>query len=632
MVDTAGSTDRIARQKTAPLVDLDFVPPEVDVERRDDGTIILSSPHALLDHDRHVGEMLRRAAAQAPDTVFLAERPDNTKTDGGWRTVTYAEMRRRADSIAQSLLDRGYDQTRPVMILSGNSIDHAALTLGAMQAGVPAAPVSVAYSLMSSDHAKIAHIRDLVEPAMVFADDGAKFGKALAVAAAKGAEIVVGKNPPTDLETTAFEDLLMSTPGEAVERAFAAVGPDTIAKYLFTSGSTGLPKGVINIQRMLCANQQMIVQIRPPQAEEPTILLDWLPWNHTYGGNYNVNYIIRNQGTMFIDAGRPLPGLFDITIGNLREVSPTIYFGVPAGYAMLIPLLETDPALCECFFRNLKLAGYGGASLPEDSWQRLTALSVKTTGKRVMLLTGWGSTETAPTATSLFWDVDKPGVIGLPLPGIQIKMVPAGAKMELRVKGPTVFPGYLKRPDLTQAAFDDEGFYKIGDAGRLEDPNDATKGIRFDGRVVEDFKLETGTWVHVGSLRLAAIEATSPVVQDGLITGHDRAEIGLLAWPNIAACRQLAGDHDQSLSVEELIRDDKVVAALRDGLAAHNKMQKGSSMRIRRAMFLATAPSFDAGEITDKGYINQVSGLSCRAADVAALYAATPGDAAVILA
>ena len=615
---------------TAPLVDLDFVAPEVDVERRDDGTIILSSPRELLDYDRHVGEMLQRAASQSPDTVFLAERPDSGSTTGGWRTVTYGEMRRRADAIAQSLLDRDFDQTRPVMILSANSIDHATLTLGAMQAGVPATPVSVAYSLMSTDHAKIAHIRDLVEPAMVYADDGAKYATALAVAAANGAEVVVGKNPPGGVEATLFEDLLASVPGDAVEQAFAAVGPDTIAKYLFTSGSTGRPKGVINLQRMLCANQQKIAQIRPPNAEDPPTLLDWLPWNHTYGGNYNVNYLIRNQGTMYIDAGRPLPGIFDLTIGNLREVSPTVYFGVPAGYAMLIPLLENDPQLCESFFRNLKLAGYGGASLPDDLWQRLTALSVKTTGKRVMLLTGWGSTETAPTATSLYWEVDRPGVIGLPLPGIQIKMVPAGTKMELRIKGPIVFPGYLKQPDLTAQAFDVEGYYKIGDAGRLEDPDDATKGIRFDGRVVEDFKLETGTWVHVGSLRVAAIEAASPVVQDALVAGHDRADIGLLAWPNIAACRQLASDTKQQLSVEQLIRHDSVVAALRDGLAAHNGRQMGSSTRIGRAMFLAAAPSFDGGEITDKGYINQITGLDRRAEDVEALYVEEPGDGVLL--
>ena len=574
-------------------------------------------------------------------------------------------MRRRADAIAKAcsiVILILTNATRPVMILSDHAkIAHirdlvepamvyadakyaTALAVaaangaevvvgknppgGAMQAGVPATPVSVAYSLMSTDHAKIAHIRDLVEPAMVYAD--AKYATALAVAAANGAEVVVGKNPPGGVEATLFEDLLASVPGDAVEQAFAAVGPDTIAKYLFTSGSTGRPKGVINLQRMLCANQQMIAQIRPPNAEDPPTLLDWLPWNHTYGGNYNVNYVIRNQGTMYIDAGRPLPGIFDLTIGNLREVSPTVYFGVPAGYAMLIPLLENDPQLCESFFRNLKLAGYGGASLPDDLWQRLTALSVKTTGKRVMLLTGWGSTETAPTATSLYWEVDRPGVIGLPLPGIQIKMVPAGTKMELRIKGPIVFPGYLKQPDLTAQAFDVEGYYKIGDAGRLEDPDDATKGIRFDGRVVEDFKLETGTWVHVGSLRVAAIEAASPVVQDALVAGHDRADIGLLAWPNIAACRQLASDTKQQLSVEQLIRHDSVVAALRDGLAAHNGRQMGSSTRIGRAMFLAAAPSFDGGEITDKGYINQITGLDRRAEDVEALYVEEPGDGVLL--
>jgi len=613
-------------------IKIEFVPAKVDVEHRPDGSMVLSSPYPLEPYDQQVGVMLRRAAEQAPDRVFLAER-SRDKASGGddWRTVTYAEMRRRADAIAQALLDRGLSRERPVMILSGNSIDHATLTLGAMQAGVPAAPVSVAYSLMSSDHAKIAHIRDLVEPALVYAEDGQLYGQALRAAAATGAEIVVGTNSPDDVPATQFSDMLATEPTDAVETAFNAVGPDTVAKYLFTSGSTGMPKGVINIQRMLCANQQMIAQTRPSRKHEPPVLLDWLPWNHTYGGNYNVNFVIRQLGTMYIDAGRPLPGQFDITVANLREISPTIYFGVPAGYAMLVPLLERDPALCDSFFRNLTLVAYGGASLPDDLWRRLRDLSIKTTGRKVMLLTGWGSTETAPTATSVFWDIDKPGVIGLPLPGVQVKMVPAGTKMELRVKGPIVFPGYLKRPDLTEAAFDEEGFYKIGDAGRLEDPDDPTKGIRFDGRVVEDFKLETGTWVHVGGLRVAAIAAASPVIQDALVTGHDRAEIGLLAWPNIAACRQIADDLDNQLSIEQLVRHEDVLTALREGVASHNSRQRGSSTRIGRVMWLAEPPSFDAGEITDKGYVNQIKGLECRAANVEALYAVPPDDDVIVV-
>ncbi len=517
------------------------------------------------------------------------------------------------------------------MILSGNSIDHASLTLGAMQAGVPAIPVSVAYSLLSSDHGKIAHIRDLVEPALVYAEDGALYSPALKVAAASGAAIVVGANPPDGGPATLFSDLLATEPTEAVETAFNAVGPDTVAKYLFTSGSTGMPKGVINTQRMLCANQQMIAQARPTPDDQPPILLDWLPWNHTYGGNYNVNFVIRQRGTMYIDGGRPLPGQFDITIQNLREISPTIYFGVPAGYAMLVPLLERDPDLRERFFRNLTLVAYGGASLPDDLWQRLRAMSIETTGRKVMLLTGWGSTETAPTATSVFWDIDKPGVIGLPLPGVQVKMVPAGSKMELRVKGPIVFPGYLKRPDLTEAAFDEEGFYKIGDAGRLEDPDDPTKGIRFDGRVVEDFKLETGTWVHVGGVRVAAIEAASPVIQDALVAGHDRHEIGLLAWPNVAACRRIAEDSNEDLSIEQLVRHEKVVTALRDGLTAHNSRQTGSSTRIGRVMWLTQPPSLDTGEITDKGYVNQIKGLERRAPEIETLYAEPAGRGVVVL-
>ena len=604
-----------------PLAVADLAPPRVVVEKRADGSLVLTSPVALGAYSRHIGVLLRQAAAAVPERRFLAERD----AGGGWRGITYGEIRRRCDRVAQALLDRGLGPERPLMILSGNSIDHATLSFAAMQAGVPVAPVSVAYSLISTDFAKLAHVRDLVRPALVFADDGERFAAALAVACESGAEAV----STTAATATPFSALLEAEAGAAVEDAFAAVGPDTVAKYLFTSGSTGEPKGVINTQRMLCANQQMSSQVRAREPARPPLLLDWLPWNHTYGGNAVLNGVIRNQGTLHIDAGRPQPGLFETTIANLREISPTIYYSVPAGYGMLVAAMERDQALRDCFFAKLEYATYAGADLPRDLWQRIQALARAATGRRLLMLTGWGSTETAPSVTALHWETDGPGVIGLPLPGCEVKMVPSGAKMELRVRGPAVFPGYLGRPDLTAEAFDEEGFYRIGDAGRLADAHDPAKGIRFDGRVVEDFKLATGTWVHAGGVRIAAIAAASPVIQDTLVAGHDRDFLALLAWPNIAACRRLAGEE---LAVQDLIRDAAVIEALRKGLAAHNAANRGSSTAIRRVILLAAPPSLDSGEITDKGYINQLAGLESRAAEVTGLYAEPPDDAVIVIA
>jgi feruloyl-CoA synthase len=594
----------------APAILAEFLEPQVNMERRDDGSLILSSPVPLEPYEQRFGTILRNAAAAVPDRIFLAER----NGEDSWRKLSYGEMQARCNSVAQALLDKGLSQDKPLMILSGNSIDHATLTLAAMQVGIPVAPVSVAYSLMSQDFAKLAHVRDLVEPALVYASDS-RFEAALAVACANGAQAIVGEE--------GMAPLLATEPTGTVESAFAAVGPNTVAKYLFTSGSTGMPKGVINTHDMLCVNQQMSTQMRPGGPKKPPVLLDWLPWNHTYGGNAILHGMIRNQGTLYIDTGRPQPGMFEATLRNLQDISPTNYYSVPVGYAMLVPAMELDPELCRKFFAELEFATYAGAVLPEDLWHRLQALARDITGRRVLILTGWGATETAPSITNLTWELDKPGVIGLPLPGAQIKMVPAGSKMEMRVAGPMVFPGYLKRPDLTEAAFDEEGFYKIGDAGALADPDDPAKGIRFDGRVVEDFKLTTGTWVHVGGVRVAAIAAASPVIQDALVAGHDRDFISLLAWPNIAACRRLAGDE---LAPEALNQHPAVVAALRDGLKAHNAANRGSSMRVRRVILLSDPPSLDVGEITDKGYINQLTGLEHRAEAVERLYQEPAGE------
>lgn len=571
---------------------LDLAAPRIRRRSIAGGGFILESEEPLGAHADHLGQLLQAQAARQPDAIFLAE-----KSGSGWREVSYGEAWQAARSIAQALLDRGLDQSTPIVILSGNSVDHALLMLGGMIAGVPVTPVSVAYSLMSGDFAKVHHIVNLVKPRLIFAQGGGPFAKVLSTLPA-GIEAV------TDLA-----GLLTTTPTAAVDARFAQIGPDWVAKYLFTSGSTGLPKGVINTHRMLTSNQQAIAQIWPFLQKTPPVLLDWLPWNHTFGGNHNFNMVLRQGGRLHIDDGKPAPGLVEKTVANLGDVSPTMYFNVPAGYAMLIPHLEKDAELSERFFRNLQMIFYAGAALPPDLWARLEALSIRTLGKRVIMTSSWGSTETAPLATAAHFPIERAGVIGVPVPGVQLKFVPSGSKLEIRVKGPNVTPGYIGNAEQTQKAFDAEGFYCIGDAARLADESEPARGVVFDGRIAEDFKLTTGTWVHVGGVRVAALAACSPLLQDAVVTGQDRSFIGLLAWPS-AAAKDLAG--------EELRRQ------VAEKLSAYNAAQGGSSFKVKRVLLLSEPPSIDANEITDKGYINQRATLERRHADVMHLYADPP--------
>jgi feruloyl-CoA synthase len=492
-----------------------FAPPQVQSERRPDGTTILRSPQLLGHCERAVGDWLVRWAARAPARGFLAERAGE-----GWRAITYGEALDATLRIGQSLLSRGLTCSTPVAILSDNSVNHALLALGAMHAGIPVAPISPAYSLVSRDHAKLRGIFDLLRPALVFTEDPARFAPALKAVGATSVSI---------------DALLDSEPGARIDEAFAAIGPDSVAKILFTSGSTAAPKGVINTHRMLCSNQQSWAQAWPFLDDTPPVLCDWLPWNHTFGGNATFNMALRNGGTIYIDRGKPAPGLIDTTARNLRDIAPTLYFNVPRGFDLLLPFLETDAEVRRSFFSRLEVLFYAAAALPQNLWDRLAALA-KTEGKgRLSMLSGWGSTETAPLATCVHYPIDRPGVVGNPAPGIELKLVPAGDKHEVRVRGPNVTPGYYRQPELTREAFDDEGFYRIGDAMKLADPDDPAKGLVFDGRVVETFKLSSGTWVHAGAVRLAIIAACNPLVQDAVITGHDRDEIGALLFVNTAA-------------------------------------------------------------------------------------------------
>jgi feruloyl-CoA synthase len=442
---------------------------------------------------------------------------------------------------------------------------------------------------------------------------------------------VVTADPPDGVATAKFSDLLATKPTGAVEQAFAGVGPDTVAKVLYTSGSTGMPKGVINTHGMLCSNQTMIEQAWPFVHGQRIVLLDWLPWNHTFGGNHDFNLVLCQGGTFYIDGGRPAPGLIEQTVQNLHDVSPTIYFNVPVGYTMLLPYLEKDEALARKFFVEMRLIFYAGAALSQDLWERLENLSIRITGKRVPMISSWGSTETAPAATVGHALIERAGVIGLPPPGVELKFVPSGSKLEIRVKGPNVFPGYWARPNLTRAAFDDEGFYRIGDAAKLAAANDPAQGIVFDGRVAEDFKLSSGTWVHVGGLRIAALAAAAPALQDAVVTGQDRDFIGLLAWPNINALKQICTDQSLHGDPAKLLAFAAVREHVRKGIAAHNAAQAGSSGRIARVLLMPEPPSIDANEITDKGYINQRAVLERRKALVDLLYADPPGPDVLVV-
>ncbi|MCA6109216.1 AMP-binding protein [Bradyrhizobium cenepequi] len=607
---------------------IEWLPRDIAVDRRDDGAIVLKSRISLSPYETHIPASLAKWAREAPERTWLAQR---TGPERQWRNLCYAEAKRTVDALTQGLLNLKLEPGRPVTILSGNSIEHALMTQAAMQARLPAAPVSPAYSLMSQDHLKLKYLFDLVKPAVIMVQDGLTFEKALRALDLDGVTVVHVARPCEGIKSVSFAELTATPVTDDVEASIAQITSQTVGKLLFTSGSTGMPKAVINTQEMMCANAAMMTQVRPRDPNGPlATYLDWMPWNHTMGGNALFNPVLIDGGTLYIDDGRPMPGQFDETIRNLREISPTYYANVPAGYAALAAAMEKDDVLCHSFFRNLSVMAYGGARLPDDLYDRMQALAVRTTGERIVFYTGWGSTETAPTSTGTYWDTERVGLIGLPFPGVELKMVPCGAKYELRLRGVNVTPGYFGQPELTRSVFDEEGFYCIGDAGVFVDPDDPVQGIIFAGRVVEDFKLTTGTFVHVGSLRTDAIAAATPVVHDALVAGQDRPFIGLLAWPNLHACRQLIGDPNATF--EDAVKHPEVIACFRRGLEKHNASISGaSSRRISRAMLMVEPPSIDGNELTDKGYINQRAGLERRAALVERLYADKPGEDVIIL-
>lgn len=604
---------------TRPVRKIRLGPTDVVLERAPGGVIYARSPHALGPYPEKMTERLDHWAASEPDRTFLAQRD----ADGNWRRFTYAEAHQQARGIGQALVKRGVSAERPIAILSGNDIEHALLGFGAMYAGVPYAPISPAYSLVSSDFAKLRHIFQLLTPGLVFAANGGHFQRAIGAVLPGDAELVVTSDPPPG--ATRFTDLVETTPGPALDAAHGKVTADTVFKILFTSGSTGMPKGVINTHRMWSSNQEMARDYMAFLAEEPPVLVDWLPWNHTFAGNADMGLILYNGGTLYIDEGKPVPGHFHHTVRNLKEIAPTMHLNVPKGFEALAAELRRDADLRKNFFSRLKLMYYAGAGLSQPVWDALEELSIETSGERILMLAGLGATESAPHA--LFADEEQAsqaGHVGVPAPGVELKLVPASGKLEARLRGPNITPGYWRQPELTEAAFDEEGFYKLGDALRFADEKNPRKGFVFDGRIAEDFKLATGTWVSVGPLRAKFLAHFAPYVQDVVIAGHDRDHVAALIFPDVNACRRMAPDSTAGASAAELLGSPAIRAVFESLLQDFAKSGTGSSNRIVSAILMEQPPSIDAHEITDKGSLNQGAVLRNRAALVEDLYAATP--------
>jgi feruloyl-CoA synthase len=596
-----------------------------EAEHRADGTTIIRSIESLGAYPRSIVDALEGWAGRTPDTILIAEREG-----GGWRTLTFAHVLERVQPLGQALLDAGLSPDRPLMIISGNEIEHFLLAMAAIWVGIPYAPISPAYSLVSSDFGKLKHIAGLLTPGMVYASDGAKFAPAIEAAFTRDIPLVVRTNPLAGRTVRLFDELLRTPVGPAVAASHDAITPDTVAKVLFTSGSTGLPKGVITTNRMMACNQEMIRTALAFLQDEPPVLLDWMPWNHVAGGSHNTGIAIYNGGSFYIDDGQPTPARFARTLENLKLVRPTFFTNVPKAYEFLVAAFDEHPEARRNLFARLKLLQYAGAGLSQHVFEGLDRAARAETGERVMIITGYGSTETAPFAFTTTWPVEEAGHIGLPAAGMQIKLVPSGDKTELRLKGPNVTPGYWRDAEKTAEAFDEEGFYRIGDAVRYADPDDLSRGLVFDGRVTEDFKLSTGTWVNFAAVRAAVIGACAPLIRDVVLTGLDLNYIGAMIFPDLDGCARHAG-LPAGTDGETIVSHPAVRQKFAESLAALARKSTGSSNHVARAVLLAGLPDIDKGEVTDKGSINQRAVRTHRADVVAGLYAEPPGPDILIL-
>lgn len=580
----------------------DFWTPVFDYEHRDDGTILMRQKGALGSFMPVLADYLDHWAGVTPDTTWIARRAQG----GDWRRINYAQGRDQAKTIGAALLAMGLGPDRPLLILSENSLEHALLGMACAYVGIPYAPISPAYSLVSQDHGKLKDIVTLLTPGAIYADDGIAFGTAIDAINTPDMAVITLTNPTKKAVT--FDTLLQADPALA-DPARAALRPDMVVKYLFTSGSTGAPKAVINTNQMICAMQALVRHCYRFLTKAPPVVLNWAPWNHTAGGNKVFHLVMTNGGSYYIDDGRPTPGKFEETLRNLREISCTWYFNVPVGYDMLVDALEKDPVLAANFFGELGMMFYAGAGMSQRTWDRLRSAARAATGQEVLLATGLGSTETAPFALACTQPQEKSGNVGVPAIGLTLKLVPNDGKLEARLKGPTITPGYYRDPAKTAEAFDDEGFYCLGDALRPADPDDLSQGFFFDGRIAENFKLTTGTWVAVGALRAKLVDALDGFVRDAVITGENEAEVGALLVLSETAAQMSPSAMRQ---------------ALNEKLAAAAKAATGSASRVRRVLILDQAPSFDRGEMTEKGSLNQRALRSNRADLIAKLYSDDP--------
>jgi len=623
MTPADGTSSPAQTATLPPFKPLPMKGPDVTVERRDDGSVLISSNHAPGEGPRSIAHLLAEKAGAHPDRPYMKQREPG---HGPWRAITYGEALRAAEGIAQALIDRGLTGEDSVMVLSSNSIEHALVMLGCYTAGVPVAPISPAYSLISTDHAKLKHCAAVVKPKVIFAQSGAMYERAIATLRQMDPNLVFVTADAAE-GTIPLSDFTSTVPTQAVHEARERLGHDTVAKYLFTSGSTGMPKGVPQTHGMMAGVIAGQEGLRVPEEEDPDFVpqsLEWMPWSHISAGNIGFNGVLWAGGTVHLDEGKPIPGMFETTIKNLYEVSPVVFGSAPVAFGMLAESMEKDPTLRASFFKNLRYMGYGGATLSNDVNDRLQALAVAELGHRIPLTTMYGATETQGI-TVTHWATERVGLVGLPLPGITLKLVPNGSKFEVRVKGPTVTTGYHGDPERTADAFDEEGFYKLGDAARFVDDNDPAQGLVFDGRVTEDFKLDSGTWVSVGVLRPDLVGACSPYVQDAVIAGQDKPFVGALFWPSMAGLQALGADAGPGTPLE------KLTAILKQRLAEFNKTAGGSSRRVGRFVIMTEPPSIDAGEITDKGYVNQRATLERRAALVNGLYANPPAEGVVTI-